>query len=151
MVEVRHDHIQANGLSHHVIIWEPDERRRGSDDPVCPRLPGRGSELAPYRRVALWHGATGWWRSTGAATAAPSGWDAAATTTSSTTSPTSHHLVEALVPGPLHLVGHSMGATACILFAGTFPQRVQRLVLMEGLGPPEPAGESPPERTATAG
>lgn len=33
------------------------------------------------------------------------------------------------------LVGHSMGAGICALFAGVFPTRVERLVLVEGLGP----------------
>ncbi len=45
-------------------------------------------------------------------------------------------LVEAVVPGRLHLVGHSMGGGIAIYFAGTYPQRVDRLVVMEGLGPP---------------
>ena len=34
------------------------------------------------------------------------------------------------------LVGHSMGGTISFLYAGTFPQRVTRLVLIEGMGPP---------------
>ncbi len=33
------------------------------------------------------------------------------------------------------LVGHSMGGTISFLYAGTFPQRVDRLVLIEGIGP----------------
>ena len=33
------------------------------------------------------------------------------------------------------LVGHSMGGTVATLFAGAFPERVRRLVLVEGLGP----------------
>lgn len=49
--------------------------------------------------------------------------------------------VEALVdramkPGRLVLIGHSMGGTVCSLYAGTRPERVERLVLLEGLGPP---------------
>lgn len=34
------------------------------------------------------------------------------------------------------LMGHSMGAGIACLFAATFPERVSRLVLIEGLGPP---------------
>lgn len=55
-------------------------------------------------------------------------------------------LVEALVPGPLQLVGHSMGGTACLLYAGSFPERPQRLVLMEGLGPPAAPNPEPAAR-----
>jgi len=35
------------------------------------------------------------------------------------------------------LVGHSMGGNATLLYAGTEPERVSRLVLIEGLGPPD--------------
>lgn len=34
------------------------------------------------------------------------------------------------------LMGHSMGAGVASLFAATFPERLQRLILLEGLGPP---------------
>ena len=41
------------------------------------------------------------------------------------------------------VIGHSMGGGICSLFAGTFPDRLRRLVLVEGLRPamlsPEPA------------
>ena len=33
-----------------------------------------------------------------------------------------------------HIVGHSMGANASVLFAGSFPERVDKLILIEGLG-----------------
>ena len=33
-----------------------------------------------------------------------------------------------------HLVGHSMGSAVSTLFAGSFPERINRLVLIEGLG-----------------
>jgi pimeloyl-ACP methyl ester carboxylesterase len=40
------------------------------------------------------------------------------------------------------LMGHSMGAGVATLFAGCYPERVSRLVLIEGLGPPtSPASE----------
>lgn len=47
-------------------------------------------------------------------------------------------LVRGLVPegGRLGLVGHSMGGTVASLFAGARPERVERLALLEGLGPP---------------
>jgi pimeloyl-ACP methyl ester carboxylesterase len=56
-------------------------------------------------------------------------------------------LVDALAPGePIALVGHSMGGTIATLFAGTFPERVARLALIEGIGPPDNAWEAGPTR-----
>lgn len=47
-------------------------------------------------------------------------------------------LVRALVPPTerLGVIGHSMGGTVASLFAGSRPARVERLALLEGLGPP---------------
>jgi pimeloyl-ACP methyl ester carboxylesterase len=57
-------------------------------------------------------------------------------------------LVEALVPqgSVLFIVGHSMGGTVANLFTGTFPERVTRLVLLEGAGPPDNRHEVNPDR-----
>ncbi len=56
-------------------------------------------------------------------------------------------LVEALArPTPLLLVGHSMGGTIATLYAAAFPERVAKLALLEGLGPPEGEIESLPDR-----
>jgi pimeloyl-ACP methyl ester carboxylesterase len=44
-------------------------------------------------------------------------------------------LVDALAPRRLGLVGHSMGGTVAALFAGSHPDRVERLALLEGMGP----------------
>ncbi|MCB1173051.1 MAG: alpha/beta hydrolase [Leptospiraceae bacterium] len=42
------------------------------------------------------------------------------------------------------LLGHSMGAGAASLFAGSFPERVSHLILLDGLGPlSAPAAETP--------
>lgn len=46
------------------------------------------------------------------------------------------------------IVGHSMGGSIVSYWAGTRPERVQRLALLEGIGPPE-AALSIPERTAS--
>lgn len=43
-------------------------------------------------------------------------------------------LVEALGGGPVDLVGHSMGGTVASLVAGVLPDKVRRLVVIEGLG-----------------
>ncbi|AJD48034.1 alpha/beta fold family hydrolase [Isoalcanivorax pacificus W11-5] len=42
------------------------------------------------------------------------------------------------------LLGHSMGAGVASLFAGTFPDRVVSLVLLDGLGPPSTPGDEAP-------
>lgn len=44
-------------------------------------------------------------------------------------------LVDALAPRRLAVVGHSMGGTVAALYAGTYPDKVERLALLEGLGP----------------
>lgn len=44
-------------------------------------------------------------------------------------------LVTTLAPGWLGVVGHSMGGGVAALYAGTRPERVQRLAILEGLGP----------------
>jgi pimeloyl-ACP methyl ester carboxylesterase len=45
-------------------------------------------------------------------------------------------IVDILAPRRLAIVGHSMGGVIASLFAGTMPHRVDRLALLEGLGPP---------------
>lgn len=55
-----------------------------------------------------------------------------------------------LTPEPFDLVGHSMGAGVAALFAATFPERVRRLVLIEGLGPPATPGSEAPVKLREA-
>ena len=50
------------------------------------------------------------------------------------------------VPGPVLLVGHSMGGTVATLYAGTRPERVQKLALLEGMGPPDNPPDTAPLR-----
>jgi pimeloyl-ACP methyl ester carboxylesterase len=46
-------------------------------------------------------------------------------------------LVDALAgEAPIALVGHSMGGTVAVMYAGLYPARVRALALLEGLGPP---------------
>lgn len=59
-----------------------------------------------------------------------------------------HDLVEKLARPRLSLVGHSMGGSIAAYYAGAFPDRVHRLALLEGLGPPE-TSTSMPERIVT--
>lgn len=45
------------------------------------------------------------------------------------------------VGGPVRLVGHSMGGTIASYYAGSRPEMVSSLVLIEGLGPPDRSGD----------
>ena len=46
------------------------------------------------------------------------------------------------------LVGHSMGGSIAAYYAGTRPERIAALALLEGLGPPDMASFEGPTRTA---
>ena len=44
---------------------------------------------------------------------------------------------------PCHLIGHSMGAAACLMVAGCFPEQVKSAVLIDAIGPlTSPAGQA---------
>jgi pimeloyl-ACP methyl ester carboxylesterase len=58
--------------------------------------------------------------------------------------------VDALGWERLSLVGHSMGAGISSLVASVAPDRVRRMVLIEGLGPLSGSAEGAPERVAAA-
>ena len=49
---------------------------------------------------------------------------------------------------PVHLVGHSMGGNVVMLYAGARPQRVRRLVNLEGFGMPATRPDQAPKRYA---
>lgn len=58
-------------------------------------------------------------------------------------------LLDALVPdGPIDLVGHSMGGNVAMLYAGVRPQRVRRLINLEGFGMPATQPAQAPGRYA---
>ncbi len=42
----------------------------------------------------------------------------------------------ASIPGPLTLIGHSLGGAVALQYAGTVPERVEKVVAIEGWGPP---------------
>ena len=37
---------------------------------------------------------------------------------------------------PIYIIGHSLGGVVSMVYTGTFPERVKKLVSIEGLGPP---------------
>ena len=56
-------------------------------------------------------------------------------------------LLDALLPGQaVDLLGHSMGGNIAMIYAGVRPQRVRRLVNLEGFGLPESKPEQAPRR-----
>lgn len=56
-------------------------------------------------------------------------------------------LLDALSPqAPVDLVGHSMGGNVAMSYAGVRPQRIRRLVNLEGFGMPDVAPAAAPER-----
>jgi pimeloyl-ACP methyl ester carboxylesterase len=46
------------------------------------------------------------------------------------------NLIDALRVERVHLVGHSLGGAVSLMYTGVFPDRVAKLVAIEGLGPP---------------
>src|SRR5512143_1954366 len=44
-------------------------------------------------------------------------------------------LLKHLDKEPSTIIGHSLGGSMCLLYAGAFPDKVKRLVLLESLGP----------------
>ena len=58
------------------------------------------------------------------------------------------HLLRYLGAPVVRLVGHSMGGTITCLYAGTRPDRVSKLALLEGLGPPGMSFTDAPRRAA---
>jgi pimeloyl-ACP methyl ester carboxylesterase len=58
-------------------------------------------------------------------------------------------LLDRLSPdAPVDLVGHSMGGNVVMLYAGTRPQRIRRLVNLEGFGMPATQPSQAPQRLA---
>lgn len=45
-------------------------------------------------------------------------------------------LLEALQAEPVTIIGHSLGGSIALQYTGTYPKRVERVVAIEGLGPP---------------
>ncbi len=58
-------------------------------------------------------------------------------------------LLDAVSPGaPVDLLGHSMGGNVAMSYAGVRPQRIRRLINLEGFGMPDVAPAAAPERLA---
>jgi pimeloyl-ACP methyl ester carboxylesterase len=55
-------------------------------------------------------------------------------------------LLPQLSDQPVHLVGHSMGGSVCVMYAASRPGKLRSLTLIEGLGPPEMEPRDPATR-----
>jgi pimeloyl-ACP methyl ester carboxylesterase len=60
-----------------------------------------------------------------------------------------HEVMEAEGLARVDLMGHSMGGVAAQYFTGAFPERVRKLVLVEGMGPKHTPVDQAPERVRT--
>lgn len=60
------------------------------------------------------------------------------------------HILDELGWSHCHLIGHSMGAAMATLYAGTFPERLHSLTLIEAIGPISGDEKGAPERLAQA-
>lgn len=57
-------------------------------------------------------------------------------------------LLDTFAPAPVHLVGHSLGGNVATMYAGVRPQRVAKLVNLEGFGLSPTQPEEAPKRYA---
>ena len=58
-------------------------------------------------------------------------------------------LLDALLPGQaIDLLGHSMGGNVAMIYAGVRPERIRRLVNLEGFGMPQTQAKQAPKRYA---
>lgn len=141
-IEPRAKTIEANGLTHNVLEWD----FAGADttvvllhgfldlawsfEHVALKLAPRYHVIAPDLRG---HGDTGW--------VGPGGYYYFPDYTADLA-----RVLPAFMRRRVFLVGHSMGGTVATYYAGAFPERVQKLALLEGIGPPDSKPDDAPER-----
>ncbi|MFO0686464.1 MAG: alpha/beta hydrolase [Sandaracinus sp.] len=137
--------VVANGLSHHVLEWSPPGALRtilcchgyldvgASWDLVAQHLVRAGFRVVAFDFRG--HGGSEWVKAGGYYHFADYVFDLS-------------DLALAVAPDGFDLVGHSMGGTVSAMFAGLRPPGLRRLVLAEGLGPPESPPDHLPDRIA---
>ena len=134
-----HERFLDVGLPLCLCEWKPERSPDGSDAPPILILHGFLEQGAAWSRVAEHLAST-----LGRTVVAP---DHRGHGRSGHIGPAQHYHfwdyvgdVQAIVDhlgGTVDLIGHSMGGTMACLFAGSRPQAVRALVLVEGLGPPD--------------
>ena len=138
----RSHRIDVNGLSHHLLEWAPSSSAATSGDPATALLihgfmdaAGTFDLLAPSLAAAGLRVLAPDMRGFGQGPRAPVGSyyyfpdyiaDVAA-------------IVNLAVPerAPLFVIGHSMGGTIASYYTGAYPERVTKLAVLEGVGPPD--------------
>ena len=138
----RHTMLRIRGLEHRVTRWGPE-----SSAPVL-LLHGWGDCADSFQFVADeiapdWPLAAIDWRGFGHSDRDPGGYwfpDYYADL---------DEMLDRLCPaGPVRLVGHSMGGNIATVYAGIRPERVQRIVNLEGFGLPRSEPSQAPARLA---
>jgi pimeloyl-ACP methyl ester carboxylesterase len=134
--------VDANGLKHHVLEWDAAAGNTTvvllhgfldlswSFARVAARLAPKYHVIAPDFRG---HGDSDW--------VAPGGYYYFPDYLLDLT-----RLLPQLTRERVYIVGHSMGGTVATYYAGLFPNRVQKLALLEGIGPPADDPALAPER-----
>jgi len=132
VVTTREDIVLANGLRHHVIVWgdQPVDvilchgflDIAWSFDAVARELAAAGHGVASFDWRG--HGQTEWIGAGGYYHFPDYVLDL-------------EELVPQLASRRVHLVGHSMGGSACAMYAAARPEKLRTLSLIEGMGPPE--------------
>lgn len=142
MTTASEETLTANGLAHHVIRWGD----RPVDVVLCHGFLDVGWSFDALARklVEAGHGVTSFdWRGHGQTEWIGDGGY--------------YHfpdyvldldeLLPQLADQPVHLVGHSMGGSASVMYAAARPERLRTLTLVEGIGPPEMEPRDPAKRT----
>jgi pimeloyl-ACP methyl ester carboxylesterase len=137
--------VVANGIGHHVLEWSAPGALRtvicchgyldvgASWHLVAQHLVARGRRVVAFDFRG--HGGTEWVKPGGYYHFADYVFDLS-------------DLAMSVAPDGFDLVGHSMGGTVSSMFAGLRPPGLRKVVLAEGLGPPESPPEHLPDRIA---
>jgi pimeloyl-ACP methyl ester carboxylesterase len=141
MLTTREHTVVANGLRHHVIVWgdQPVDvilchgflDIAWSFDAVARGLAAAGHGVASFDWRG--HGQTEWIGAGGYYHFPDYVLDL-------------EELIPQLASRRIHLVGHSMGGSACAMYAAARPEKLRTLSLIEGLGPPEMEPRDPATR-----
>jgi pimeloyl-ACP methyl ester carboxylesterase len=150
VIEPAESRVSANGIEHHVLTWE--------NRPAPGAPPGKGTVVICHGFLDL-----AWSFAPVADRLAAAGYRVAAFDwrghgeTGHVGTGGYYHfpdylldldeLLPQLAAGErVHLVGHSMGGTACAMYGGLRPERLRTLTVIEGLGPPAEPPEAAPDR-----
>jgi pimeloyl-ACP methyl ester carboxylesterase len=136
----RHETLTVRGIAHHVVRWGP-----ATDDPVV-LLHGWADAAATFQFLVDaferdWPLAAFDWRGFGS-----SGWQQDGYWFPDYFADLDQLLDVFCPAGPVRLVGHSMGGNIAMLYAGINPDRVRRVVSLEGFGLPRTQVEDAPGR-----